>query len=235
MLIDRTKRRLHRELVANPAAHAWVLNLYRSGEEHPQTVDDYFPYTEADNPELAQRMRAHAGDEVRHTRLYSAAIESIGQRVIEFESLDVYNIVIRKHTGVDWGIQPSDDADTRSLKIAHFLAHAYYLETRIAQSLEFHAEACAQAQSPALGVVEVVLADEYRHVSYTKEAVESLLPSAQAKALLSLHQAAERRANLDFSQQQLRHVAAHFSRGQASRLWWQLCSWIQDEALRRVG
>ena len=41
-IINAMKSRLHRDVVANPKAHGWVLNLYLSGERYPETVCDYF-------------------------------------------------------------------------------------------------------------------------------------------------------------------------------------------------
>ena len=38
--IDAVKRRLHREIVADPVLHGLVLNLYLNGEEYPHLVDD---------------------------------------------------------------------------------------------------------------------------------------------------------------------------------------------------
>ena len=52
-IVDSVKGRFHRELVANPLTHGWVLNLYRSGERYPQRVCDYFQSDFAPTQELA--------------------------------------------------------------------------------------------------------------------------------------------------------------------------------------
>src|SRR5262249_19838696 len=55
MIVERVKRRLHRDIVADPVAHGLVLNLYLNGEHYPHRVDDYFPLAAADDPALAER------------------------------------------------------------------------------------------------------------------------------------------------------------------------------------
>jgi hypothetical protein len=207
-LVDRIKHRLHRDIVADPLLHGLVLNLYLNGEQYPQRVDDYFPMAQVMHAPLADQMRSHVSDEQKHVLLYQRAIEKIDQPVLELDKADIFNEVIRRHTPVAFKIAESDGADTKTLKLAHFLAHVHFLEKRVARSLEYHVEACAHASSPyPEKAVGAVLKDEGRHVSYTREAVRELLPLAQASDVLALHAAAERRANLDFSATQLRRLA----------------------------
>lgn len=218
MIVDRVKRRLHREIVADPVLHALVLNLYLNGEEYPHRVDDYFPVHAAEDPDLADSMRRHVADEDKHVQLYARAIEKLGQPVLKLPLADVFNEVIRGHTPASFAIAAGDGRDARRLKLAHFLAHAHYLEKRIARSLEFHADACAQAAHPyPVKAVGAVLADETRHVRYTREAVIHLLPRGLAHEVLRVHRRAERQANLDFSSRQLgrllRDHRRRFSRG----------------------
>ena len=78
-LVHRVKRAWHRQLASQPETHAWVLNLYRAGERHPQTVLDYFPLEFAPSPELAEKLRRHRADEQRHTSMYARAIAELGQ------------------------------------------------------------------------------------------------------------------------------------------------------------
>jgi hypothetical protein len=207
LLIDRIKSRLHRDIVADPVVHGLVLNLYLNGERYPQRVDDYFPIVEVTEPELADSMRRHVADEEKHVLLYEKAIERLQQPVIELDKADVFNEVIRTHTAVVFRIGADDDADDRTLKVAHFLAHVHFLEKRIARSLEYHVAACAHASCAyPEKAVGAVLKDEGRHVTYTQEAVRHLLPTRLANEVLALHRSAERRAHFDFSSRQLRRL-----------------------------
>ncbi len=234
MIVDRVKRRLHREIVADPVAHGLVLNLYLNGEAYPHRVDDYFPIAAADDPVLADRMARHAREEDKHVALYAKAVRSLGEPVLELPLADVFNEVIRAHTPVPFRMEQSDDADARRTKLAHFLAHAHFLEKRVARSLEYHLDACAGAASPyPAKAVGLVLADEHEHVRYTREAVETLLPRARAAEVLAVHARAEARANFDFSARQMRQLlgrrAASFSR--ASRALYRACGALMEVAL----
>jgi len=202
--IDAIKRKLHREIVADPVLHGLVLNLYLNGEEYPHRVDDYFPFAAGDECGLGDTMRAHLADEDKHVALYRKAIEKIGQPVLDLPMGDIFNQVIRTHTDASFAMRPEDDRDMRTRKLAHFFAHAHYLEKRVARSLEYHLDACAHAPSPyPAKAVGAVLHDEGRHVAYTREAVLDLLPAREAHEVLALHASAERRANLDFSARQM--------------------------------
>jgi hypothetical protein len=216
-IIDSVKFRLHRDIVADPVLHGLVLNLYLNGEQYPHRVQDYFPMQIVEAAELVDAMRRHIAEEDKHTALYIRAIEKLGQPVMVLPMHDVYNEIIRAHTPVSFAIAPDDDTDMRRGKLAHFFAHLHHLEKRIARSLEYHVEACARAgTSYPEKVVGMVLKDEWRHVSYTREAVAHLLPARAATAVMALHRRAERRANLDFSAGQLggllRHHAGRFPR-----------------------
>ena len=104
MIVDALKRRMHRDVVANPAVHAAVLNLYLNGERYPHKVDDYFPIAAAEDATLAQAMAAHAHDEDKHVALYAKAIEKLGHDVVELPDDDIFNHVIRVHTAEPWAI-----------------------------------------------------------------------------------------------------------------------------------
>ena len=206
-LVDTVKRRLHRDVVADPLLHGLVLNLYMNGERYPHRVDDYFPLAAVTDTHLERLMRRHMAEEDRHIALYTKAIQKLEQPVLELPLRDVYNEVIRSHTSATFAISASDDADARRLKLAHFFGHLHFLEKRIARSLEFHVEACAHAACPyPEKAVAAVLRDELRHVSYTREVVQNLLPTRDAAHVLDLHARAERHANLDFSSRQLRRL-----------------------------
>jgi hypothetical protein len=206
-IIDWTKRRLHRDIVADPVLHARVLNLYLNGEAYPHRVDDYFPIAHVESPELAARMRTHMDEEDKHIALYAKAIEKLGQTVEDLPHACIFNAVIRHHTPDSWAVREGQDGETKRLRLAHFLAHAHCLEKRVASSLEMHVDACAHAASPyAAKAVAAVLADEYDHVRYTAEAVDELLPRSAAHEVWNVHVAAEKRANLDFSAAQLKRL-----------------------------
>lgn len=206
-LIDSIKRRLHRDIVADPLLHARVLNLYLCGEAYPHAVDDYFPVAHVHCPELAAKMRAHLQDEDKHVALYAKAIGKLGAEVLDLDDSAIFNHVIRSHTAAPWRIEAGMDADSTRERVAHFLAHAHFLEKRVAHSLGMHLDACAHSPSEYPGkAVAAVLADENRHVDYTREAVFDLMPRQRATDILAHHQRAEYRANLDFSSTQLRRL-----------------------------
>jgi hypothetical protein len=199
-LASAIKRRLHRDIVADPVLHGRVLTLYLNGEQYPNRVADYFPMAAVEDAALERRMRAHLREEDKHVALYAKAIRALGQPVTELPLGDVYNTVILRHT-------PPPRADDRRTRLANFLAHLHFLETRVAQSLEYHAEACAHAANdyPAKAV-EVILRDERAHAAYTREAVFELVPRRVGADILATHAAAEARANREFSARELKRL-----------------------------
>jgi hypothetical protein len=209
------KRAWHHDVVADPETHAWVLNLYRAGEHHPDTVDDYFPWRAAEDawPELSRQLRRHAADERGHTGLYTKAIEAIGGEVLELEGLDVFNHAIRAETAIAWALGPEDPLPLRRLALAHFLAHAHQLERRVASSLTLHLEACRAAPERE-GVAEVVarvLVDEQRHVASTAQALTELTTAGERSRILAFHADAEARADKAFSARQVRFFLRRFA------------------------
>jgi hypothetical protein len=215
MIVDRIKQRLHRDIVADPVLHGLVLNLYLNGEQYPHRVSDYFPFAAANDAELERMMRSHMADEDKHIALYTRALEKLGQPVTVHALPDIFNDVIRRNTPANFALAPGDSREACREKLAHFLAHLHFLEKRVARSLEYHYDACAHAASPyPQKVIGAVLGDEFHHVRYTREVVEDLLPRAEAREVLALHERAERRANLEFSAIQLsrllREQAARF-------------------------
>jgi rubrerythrin len=227
----------HRDLVADPVSHAWILNLYRAGERHPQTVDDYFPVAHAPWPELARELERHDADERRHERMYARAIASLDQPVEDLAGPDVFNEVIRACTPVSFRITDRDDEGARRDKLAHFLAHAHFLESRIARSLQWHLDACERARRPRVAaVVAAVLADEERHRGYTRAAVGALVPRRRAAEILDVHRRGEAKANLLFSQAQVRAFLAHprstLPRTRAAL--YRLCAFVMQKAAEHV-
>ena len=203
--LHRAKHRLHRDIVADPVLHGRVLNMYLNGEQYPHRVAGYFPMAAVEDAALEQRMRAHLREEDKHVALYSKAIRELGQAVTELPLQDVYNTVIRKHTPPLE--EPPRSTDRKRLELAHFLAHLHFLESRIARSLEDHAEACARSAAPYVAkAVRVILADEKAHAAYTREALFAVLPGTVARSVLEVHREAEARADREFSARELRRL-----------------------------
>lgn len=212
--LDRlAKRSWHEELVKTPETHAWVLDLYRAGERHPETVDDYFPWRAAEDawPELAHELRRHAAEERGHAHLYARAIRSLGHEPQELSGLDVFNHAIRAETALAWQLDRDDPLPLRRLALAHFLAHAHCLERRVARSLEHHLHACrAPDKRPIAEVVERVHADEERHVASTMRGLEELTGAGERARILAFHAAAEAQADKAFSARQVRAFLRRF-------------------------
>jgi len=233
--IDSIKRKLHREIVADPVLHGLVLNLYLNGEEYPHLVDDYFPIAVGSEWGLGNTMTRHLADEDKHVALYQKAITKLGQPVLRLPMGDIFNEVIRGHTAASFAMKPEDHRDVRRLKLAHFFAHAHFLEKRVARSLEYHIEACAHSPSPyPEKAVGAVLHDEGRHVCYTREAVQDLLPRQTADQVLAHHERAEHRANLDFSARQLTKLLREHSQrfSVSGRAAFRACTFALRQCLR---
>jgi hypothetical protein len=232
-IVDRLKLQWHKDLAADPITHAWVLNLYRAGEQHPETVDDYFPFQHAPWPELAASIQRHAADERRHTLLYTKAIERIGGEVVELDGWDVFNRVIREHTPVGFAIREGDSPDIKRRRLAHFLAHAHCLERRVLRSLEYHIEACERlGLRREARLVSGVHADEQRHVSYSEEAVIELVGEREARDTFELHAKAEAIADRAFSAHQVRvFMRTHAARLRLSnRMLYTACAALMERA-----
>jgi hypothetical protein len=237
IIIDSIKSRLHRDLAANPVAHGWVLNLYLNGERYPQQVCDYFQSEYAPTEELATELNRHRRDEHKHELLYAKALRMLAQPVLQLPRHDIFNEVIRSFTPGTFHIVATDSIGTRREKLANFLAHAHFLEKRVARSLCYHVEACNDARSYGVAeLVSKVLCDEERHVCYTRQSVFDLLPRRRASEVLALHQQAEARANLFFSQHELRTFVRCFGNilPRTRRLLYRLCAYVMEGALRYV-
>lgn len=232
VVIDHLKETWHADLVADPVIHGWVLNLYREGERHPQTVRDYFPSAHAPDAELAQKLRRHEADEIRHERMYAGAIRKLEQPVEDLGDENVFNVVIRSFTPVSFAIEDGDAEGERRTRLAHFLAHAHFLEKRVARSLVYHHEACERAGSRVVSsVVGAVLRDEDRHVLYTRESVFELVPRRRALEILEVHRLAEAKANLAFSARQVATYLRRFPDAPRRRLY-RFCAWVMQEGVR---
>jgi hypothetical protein len=232
-VIDSVKGRFHRELVANPLTHGWVLNLYRSGERYPQRVCDYFQSDFAPTAELAAQLRQHAADEDKHVHLFSRALGILEQPVIEADLGDVFNEVVRSFTPGTFHIKESDSPEVRRRKLANFLAHAHHLEKRVAQSFAYHIDACERiGRGNIASLVSRTKTDEDRHVRYTRETVFDLLTHREAQAVMDLHRRAEARANLRFSQRQVLAFLAQFGAATPKHRQWlyRICATLMEAA-----
>ncbi len=231
-IVDWTKNLWHHDLVADPVVHGWVLNLYRAGERYPQTIADYFPAEHAPDAQLAADLRRHRHDEERHAAMYTCAIRALGQPVVELDGGDVFNVVIRSFTEQNFTIAESDDRETKRRKLANFLAHAHFLEKRIARSLLYHRDACERAGAAVPErVVTAVLRDEDRHVSYTADAARALLTREEADHVFEHHRRAEAKANLAFSQRQVRAYVRRFGH---RPVFYRFCAFLMEHAAAHV-
>ncbi len=232
-VINSVKGRFHGELVANPLTHGWVLNLYRGGERYPQRVCDYFQSEYAPTRELAARLRQHAAEEDKHVHLFSLALNSIEQPVVEVELGDVFNEVIRSFTPATFHIVESDSPEARRRKLANFLAHAHHLEKRVARSFAYHVDACERSgKNEIAALVERARHDEEEHVRYTRATVFDLLERHEAQGVMEVHRRAEARANLVFSQRQVRVFLARFGDAAPKTRQWlfRICATIMEVA-----
>jgi hypothetical protein len=232
-IIDGIKRQFHRDLVADPVTHGWVLNLYLGGERYPQRVCDYFQSRFAPNAELSQQIDRHAADEEKHSRLFAHGIEMLGQPIVELDMGDIFNDVIRSFTPGTFHIVESDSPEKKRWKLANFMAHAHCLEKRVARSFAYHADACQHATRPALlGILEVAHRDEERHVSYTRDTVYELLTREEADGIMEEHRRAEAKANLIFSQKQVRAFLRQFPANCSRRhcVLYRICAMLMKEA-----
>lgn len=232
-IVASIKGRFHGDIVANPVTHGWVLNLYRGGERYPQRVCDYFQSDFAPTKQLATQLRQHAAEEDKHVILFGHALKSIGQPVVEVELGDVFNEVIRSFTPGTFHISEGDPADLRRHKLANFLAHAHHLEKRVARSFAYHADACERTGRTRIGeLVSRAKRDEDGHVGYTREAVFDLLTRREAQEVMAVHRRAEAKANLVFSQRQVRAFLANFSAETPKLRQWmfRICATIMETA-----
>lgn len=232
-IIDSIKGRFHGEMVSNPTIHGWVLNLYRGGERYPQRVCDYFQSDFAPTKELAARLRQHAAEEDKHVHIFSQALKSIEQPVVEVELGDVFNEVIRSFTPGTFHIVESDTPEERRRKLANFLAHAHHLEKRVARSFAYHIDACERAGADGVArVVAIAKYDEEGHVRYTRAAVFDLLTRREADEVMEVHCRAEAKANLIFSQRQVRAFLNRFSNTTPKHRRWlyRICAMLMETA-----
>jgi hypothetical protein len=145
----------------------------------------------------------------------------------------VFNEVIRSFTPGTFHIVESDSAESRRWKLANFMAHAHHLEKRVARSFAYHIDACERVGKDQIAtLIAKAKTDEEGHVRYTRTTVFDLLTRRQADEVMDLHRRAEARANLIFSQKQVRVFLARFSETTPKYRQWlyRICATIMEAA-----
>ncbi|MBX7149189.1 hypothetical protein K1X76_08880 [bacterium] len=204
-IIHRIKTGFHRDLLQNPETHAWVLNLYRAGEGYPQHANDYFPYEHFEDKKITNQLKTHAQEEKKHEAFFTKLIRDMGEPLLEFKGPDIFNYAVKNFTPINFKIEIADSTETKRLKLAHFLIHAHFLEKRVAQSLLYHQEACNhEGKQKIAETINLIYQDELNHVKLTWNLATELLANAELETFKALHQKAEAKANLSFSQHQVR-------------------------------
>ena len=103
----------------------------------------------------------------------------------------------------------------------------------MAHSFAYHIDACERCgRDGVAAIVARTKADEDEHVRYTREAVRDLLTRREAREVMETHRRAEARANLVFSQRQVRAFLARFGESTPRcRQWlYRLCANIMEMA-----
>jgi hypothetical protein len=94
-------------------------------------------------------------------------------------------------------------------------------------------DACLQTDRVTVShTLQVAKKDEDKHVSYTREAVYQLLPRQKADEVMAIHRAVEARANLVFSQKQVRVFLDRFATTIPRRrqLLYRVCAILMESA-----
>lgn len=170
-------RWLHRLMVRHPAAHAELLNQYRSSEDfakrYPRTVcTELLP----DGPLRAKYAR-HQADEERHEALYAERIAALGGSARPVgEGRDYLLAVWRGATAAHLGIayhrfgqrQPLDPVERTRM-----FALQVAVEERGLVEMALHRAACEAAGDAATAdVIARIEPDERFHAAYSRAALE---------------------------------------------------------------
>jgi hypothetical protein len=103
----------------------------------------------------------------------------------------------------------------------------------VARSFAYHIDACeCSRKTDVARCVARAKADEDRHVSYTRTTVFDLLTRREAQEVMAMHRRAEARANLVFSQRQVRVFLARFGESTPKHRQWlfRICATIMETA-----
>jgi len=206
------KASLHRDLIGNPTSHAWVISLYLVGESFPQTMDDFFQYRYSPDDTLKANLIRHEKDEVYHSRLLVKILDSLDQPKTNFDGHNVYNNVVVSNTTVEMRVTGEDTEDQKRLKFANFMAHLYFLETRVGSSIRLHADQCEKVgKVKTAKLLNHIVSDEVRHAAYTRQAVIDLSTHREHKAIMAKHRIAEQKSHLEFSANHMKQCRQKFS------------------------
>ena len=121
-IIDGMKARAHREVVANPSRMGGCSICTLTANATPKRSAIIFRASIDSDAELAANIVHHAADETKHVRIYTRALESIGQPVEDLAPPFVFNEVIHSFTPDTFHIVSADHEDVRREKLVNFLA-----------------------------------------------------------------------------------------------------------------
>ncbi|HYF47857.1 MAG TPA: ferritin-like domain-containing protein, partial [Planctomycetota bacterium] len=147
-------------------------------------IMDFFPVEQVTDASLRGEMLQHRKDERKHAGLFLRSIKRIGGRDLDLSyGYTLNNAVLQK--GLPYGPRPLAADGEGAIQLAHFLAHMYVVERRGLGSFRFQADACRQyGLRDIADDIEVVIADEEKHVKYTSEAVINLLGRIKGEQFL---------------------------------------------------
>ena len=107
------------------------------------------------------------------------------------------------------------------------------MEKRVARSFAYHIDACERSRKNEIAqLVARAKHDEEGHVRYTRATVFDLLTHREAQDVMEVHRRAEARANLVFSQRQVRVFFARFGDTTPKHRKWlfRICATIMETA-----
>lgn len=179
-------RWLHRLLVRHPAAHAELLNQYRSSEDfakrYPRTVcTELLP----EGP-LRTKYARHQADEERHEALYAERIAALGgaPRAVGEERdyvLAVWRRAMAAHVGIAYhrfGQRQPLDAVERTRMFALQVA----VEERGLVEMALHRSVCESAGDAATAeAIARIEPDERFHAAYSRAALEEAAAEVVAR------------------------------------------------------
>lgn len=183
LLIDRLVGGwLHARIVQVPAAHAELLNQYRSAEDfakrYPKSVCDRLL---GDGP-LKAKYRKHQADEDRHERQYAALIRRLGgePRAVRPER-DYLRAVWRAACAAGAGIAYARFAEERPLDRDERMS-LWALQTAVEQRglVEIALHRTAAAHLPhVIETLDAIEPDERHHAEYSERALEAAATERQ--------------------------------------------------------
>jgi len=178
------KQLFHDHAVREPKLHEWLLNLYLSIERVPEAVTDFFPLEQVDDESLRRKFQRHWAEERKHEHLFLKALDLIGGVDLGYPYDYTYNQAVAD-AGCTHGQRPLRPGAEGLEDLAQLLVHVHVIEQRGLASFEFNAKSCRRYGLHEIErYVEIVRADEARHVAYSKEALYDLVGKRRGQALL---------------------------------------------------